>query len=201
MSALFEKPLVAVFCGSHAGISTRHAEDAAAVGRAIARAGAGLVYGGGRVGLMGVLADAVLEEGAPVYGVIPAGLAKSELAHPGVHAARRRRHDARAEGSGWPTRRRASSRSPGGFGTLDEFFEIVTWRQLGHHGRPVVLFNGSGFWDPLLLMVARMAEERFIRDPEEHFAVETTADGAVRRALSDAAGSPAPGSGTWRRNA
>jgi uncharacterized protein (TIGR00730 family) len=200
MGAPFEKPLVAVFCGSHAGVSTRHAEDAAAVGRAIARAGAGLVYGGGRVGLMGVLADAALEEGAPVYGVIPAGMAKRELSHPGVtrldvvatmHERKARMADAAA----------GFVALAGGFGTLDEFFEIVTWRQLGHHRRPVVLFNGSGFWDPLLAVVARMAEERFIRDPEEHFAVETTPDGAVARALSEAAGAPAPGSGTWRRNA
>ncbi len=200
MSAPIERPLVAVFCGSHAGVSTRHAEDAAAVGRAIARAGAGLVYGGGRVGLMGVLADAVLEEGAPVYGVIPAGMAKRELSHPGVtrldvvstmHERKARMADAAA----------GFIALAGGFGTLDEFFEIVTWRQLGHHRRPVVLFNGSGFWDPLLLVVARMAEERFIRDPEEHFAVETTAEEAVSRALSDADGAPASGSGTWRRKA
>ena len=177
MSAPIERPLVAVFCGSHAGVSTRHAEDAAAVGRAIARAGAGLVYG-----------------------VIPAGMAKRELSHPGVtrldvvstmHERKARMADAAA----------GFVALAGGFGTLDEFFEIVTWRQLGHHRRPVVLFNGSGFWDPLLAVVARMAEERFIRDPGEHFAVETTPDGAVARALSEAAGAPAPGSGTWRRNA
>jgi hypothetical protein len=72
----------------------------------------------------------------------------------------------------------------GGFGTLDEFFEIVTWRQLGHHARPVVLYNGSGFWDPLLQVVERMADERFIGDPGEHFTVESTPDGAVRRALA-----------------
>jgi len=200
MSAPIERPLVAVFCGSHAGVSTRHAEDAAAVGRAIARAGAGLVYGGGRVGLMGILADAALEEGAPVYGVIPAGMAKRELSHPGVtrldvvstmHERKARMADAAA----------GFVALAGGFGTLDEFFEIVTWRQLGHHRRPVVLFNGSGFWDPLLAVVARMAEERFIRDPGEHFTVETTPDAAVSRALSDTAGAPAPGSGTWRRNA
>jgi len=180
---LFDRPLVAVFCGSHAGVSTRHAEDAAAIGRAIARAGAGLVFGGGRVGLMGSLAEAVLEEGAPVYGVIPAGLEKKELAHPGctrldvvatMHERKRRIADA---ATGFIA-------LPGGFGTLEEFFEVVTWRQLRHHERPVVLFNGSGFWEPLLLTVARMAEEQFIRDPEEHFNVETTPEEAVRRALN-----------------
>lgn len=180
---LLDRPRVAVFCGSHAGASARHAEDAAEIGRAIARAGAGLVFGGGRVGLMGALADAALEEGAPVWGVIPAGLEKRELAHPGctrldvvatMHERKQRMADAAA----------GFVALAGGFGTLDEFFEIVTWRQLGHHAKPVVLFNGSGFWDPLLETVARMADERFIREPGEHFAVETTPDGAVRRALS-----------------
>jgi uncharacterized protein (TIGR00730 family) len=180
---LFDRPLVAVFCGSHAGLSQRHAEDAAAVGRAIARAGAGLVFGGGRVGLMGALAESVLEEGAPVYGVIPAGLQEKELAHPGctrldvvatMHERKQRIADAAA----------GFIALPGGFGTLEEFFEVVTWRQLGHHERPVVLFNGSGFWEPLLLAVARMAEEQFIRDPSEHFTVETRPEEAVRRALA-----------------
>ena len=185
---LFDRPLVAVFCGSHSGTSTRHAEDAAAVGRAIARAGAGLVFGGGRVGLKGALADAALEEGAPVWGVIPAGLEKKELAHPGctrldvvatMHERKQRIADAAA----------GFIALPGGFGTLDEFFEIVTWRQLGHHARPVVLFNASGFWDPLLLAVSRMSDERFIRDPMEHFVVETTPGGAVARVLSGWEGS------------
>jgi hypothetical protein len=180
---VFDRPLVAVFCGSHAGVSARHAEDAAAVGRAIARAGAGLVFGGGRVGLMGSIAEAVLEEGAPVYGVIPAGLAKKEMPHPGctrldVVATMQERKQRIADAAA------GFIALPGGFGTLDEFFEVVTWRQLGHHERPIVLFNGSGFWEPLLLTVARMAEEQFIRDPVEHFIVETTPEEAVRRALT-----------------
>ena len=184
MHSPFDRPLVAVFCGAHSGLSTRHAEDAADVGRAIARAGAGLIYGGGRVGLMGALADAALEEGAPVWGVIPAGLEKKEMAHPGctrldvvatMHERKQRMADA---ASGFIA-------LAGGFGTLDEFFEIVTWRHLGHHTRPIILFNGSGFWDPLLSAVSRMAEECFIRDAGEHFTVATTAEDAVRRALAE----------------
>lgn len=184
MRAPFDRPLVAVFCGAHSGLSPHHAEDAAAVGRAIARSGAGLIFGGGRVGLMGALADAALEEGAPVWGVIPAGLEKREMAHPGctrldVVATMHERKQRMAEAaSGFIA-------LAGGFGTLDEFFEIVTWRHLGHHSRPVVLFNGSGFWDPLLSAVSRMAEECFIHDAAEHFSVETTAEGAVRRALAE----------------
>jgi len=184
MRAPFDRPLVTVFCGSHSGLSTRHAEDASAVGRAIARSGAGLIFGGGRVGLMGALADAALEEGAPVWGVIPAGLEKKELAHPGctrldvvatMHERKQRMADS---ASGFIA-------LAGGFGTLDEFFEIVTWRHLGHHSRPIVLLNGSGYWDPLLSVVARMAEECFIRDAAEYFTVATSAEDAVRRALSE----------------
>ncbi len=130
------------------------------------------------------LADAVLEEGAPVWGVIPAGLQKKELAHPGctrldivatMHERKQRMADA---ASGFIA-------LAGGFGTLDEFFEIVTWRHLGHHARPIVLFNGSGFWDPLLSAVSRMAEECFIQVAAEHFSVAMTAEDAVRRALAE----------------
>jgi hypothetical protein len=133
---------------------------------------------------MGALADAALEEGAPVLGVIPAGLEKKELAHPGctrldvvttMHERKQRIADAAA----------GFIALAGGFGTLEELFEIVTWRQLGHHARPIVLFNGSGFWDPLLAVLARMTEEGFVRDAAEHLFVETTPEGAVRRALGE----------------
>jgi hypothetical protein len=177
-----DRPLLAVFCGARTGLSPVHAEDAAAIGRAIARAGAGLVYGGGRVGLMGVLADAALEEGAPVYGVIPAGLAAKEVAHVGlthleIVATMHERKARMAEmASGFLA-------LAGGFGTLDEFFEIVTWRQLGHHERPIVLYNGSGYFDPLLAALRHVANEGFARDGAEYFTVETEPMAAVRHAL------------------
>jgi uncharacterized protein (TIGR00730 family) len=182
MALPFDRPMLAVFCGSRAGLAPAYAEEAAAVGREIARAGAGLVYGGGRVGLMGVLADAVLEEGGPVYGVIPAGLYAREVAHAGLtqldvvntmHERKARMADAAA----------GFLALPGGYGTLDEFFEIVTWRQLGHHARPIVLFNGSGFFDPLLAAVRRIADEGFAHDGDGYFAVEIEPAAAVRRAL------------------
>ncbi len=183
MPRTFDRPMLAVFCGARTGLSPVHAEDAAAVGRAIARAGAGLVYGGGRVGLMGILADAALEEGAPVYGVIPAGLAEKEVAHGGLthldvvttmHERKARMSEVAA----------GFLALAGGFGTLDEFFEIVTWRQLGHHSRPIVLFNGSGYFDPLLTALRHVADQGFARDGAEYFAVETEPDAAVRRALA-----------------
>ncbi len=185
MAPPFDRPMLAVFCGSRAGVTPAYAEEAAAVGREIVRAGAGLVFGGGRVGLMGVLADAVLEEGGIAYGVIPAGLAAREVAHLGLtqleivntmHERKSRMADA-ADGF---------LALPGGYGTLDEFFEIVTWRQLGHHARPIVLFNGSGFFDPLLAAMRRIADEGFAREGAEDFAVETDPAAAVRRALAGA---------------
>lgn len=171
-----------------------HAADAAAIGRAIARAGAGLVYGGGRVGLMGILADAALEEGAPVFGVIPAGLAKKEVAHGGltqleIVATMHERKARMAEmASGFLA-------LAGGFGTLDEFFEIVTWRQLGHHASPIVLYNGSGYFDPLLAALRHVADEGFARDGAEYFSVETEPVAAVRRALS---GGSQPRTAGWQ---
>ncbi|MCM3876838.1 MAG: TIGR00730 family Rossman fold protein [Thermoanaerobaculia bacterium] len=183
MPMTFDRPILAVFCGARTGLSPVHAQDAAAIGRAIARAGAGLVYGGGRVGLMGVLADAALEEGAPVYGVIPAGLAAKEIAHGGltqleIVATMHERKARMAEmASGFLA-------LAGGFGTLDEFFEIVTWRQLGHHSRPIVLFNGSGYFDPLLAALQHVADQGFARDGAEYFEVETEPDATVRRALA-----------------
>src|SRR5450830_342309 len=132
---------------------------------------------------MGILADAALEEGAPVYGVIPAGLAEKEIAHGGLthldivttmHERKARMSEVAA---GFLT-------LAGGFGTLDEFFEIVTWRQLGHHSRPIVLFNGSGYFDPLLTALRHVADQGFARDGAEYFAVETEPDAAVRRALA-----------------
>ncbi|MGA7992627.1 MAG: TIGR00730 family Rossman fold protein [Thermoanaerobaculia bacterium] len=183
MAPSFDRPMIAVFCGSRAGLAPSYGEEAACIGREIVRAGAGLVYGGGRVGLMGVLADAVLEEGGPVYGVIPAGLAAKEVAHGGlthlevVNTMHERKAAMADAAVGFLA-------LPGGYGTLDEFFEIVTWRQLGHHGRPIVLYNGSGFFDPLLLAMRRIADEGFARDGSDYFVVETDPAAAVRRALA-----------------
>ncbi|MGZ6970517.1 MAG: LOG family protein [Thermoanaerobaculia bacterium] len=197
MAMTFDRPMLAVFCGARLGLSPVHAEDAAAIGRAIARAGAGLVYGGGRVGLMGVLADAALEEGAPVYGVIPAGLAAKEVAHGGlthleIVATMHERKARMAEvAAGFLA-------MAGGFGTLDDFFEIVTWRQLGHHSLPIVLFNGSGYFDPLLAALRHVTDEGFARDGAEYFRVETEPDEAVRRALD---GTRPPLAARWQGHA
>lgn len=179
----FDRPLVAVFCGSRVGAQARYAAEAAALGQAIADAGAGLVYGGGDIGLMGVLADVVLAAKAPVWGVIPASLARKEVAHEGLtrldvvdtmHERKARIADAAA----------GFIALPGGFGTLDELFEIVTWRQLGHHDKPIVLLNGTGFFSPLLLAVERIFDEGFASREHLNFSVADDPRSAVSLALA-----------------
>jgi uncharacterized protein (TIGR00730 family) len=177
-----KRPMISVFCGSRTGVSPRHADDAIELGREIAAQGAGLIYGGGRIGLMGILADAVLEAGAPVYGVIPAGLADKELAHRGLTRLDvvATMHERKARMSEHAAGFIALA---GGFGTLDEFFEIVTWKQLGHHDRPIVLLNGSGFWTPMLGVFETMTREGFVNSALP-FVIEETPGGAVRRILA-----------------
>jgi hypothetical protein len=125
-----------VFCGAHTGHDPGYAEVARDVARAIVGAGYGVVYGGGRIGLMGVLADAALEAGGEVIGVIPESLAVTEVAHSGlstlhVVSSMHERKALMAELSG------GFVALPGGFGTMDEFCEILTWRQLGLHDKPI----------------------------------------------------------------
>lgn len=191
MAPLPDVPFLAVFCGARTGADDRHAATARAVGEAIARAGAGLVYGGGGVGLMGVLADAALANGAPVYGVIPEPLEKRELAHKDltrldvVGTMHERKARMAAAASGFLV-------LPGGYGTLDEFFEILTWKQLGLHSRPIVLLNALGFFDPLALTLMRIVEEGFA--PERPL-YELEADPAAAVALALAGARPRPAGG------
>ncbi len=123
--------------------------------------GFGLVYGGGRVGLMGSLADAMLALGSEVIGVIPRGLASDEIAHSGVK-------DLRVVDSMHERKALMAELSdgfialPGGYGTMDEFHEILTWRQLGLHDKPIGLLNSDGYYDHLLALYARMRDEGFV---------------------------------------
>ena len=152
---------VCVFCGSRPGAHEHYLEPARALGAALAATGRGLVYGGARVGLMGVVADAALAAGDEVIGVLPRALMTKELAHPGLHAlhvvdsmhARKALMAELADGF---------IALPGGFGTLDELFEILTWAQLGIHRKPVALINWRGFYSPLLAFVARAQGEGFV---------------------------------------
>lgn len=152
---------IAVFTGSAMGSSPRFEIAAEAFARAAVDAGANLVYGGGRVGLMGVVADAALAAGGEVYGVIPESLMHGEIGHPGLTKlevvpdmhARKNRMAELADGF---------VALPGGAGTLEELFEVWTWQQLGIHSKPVALYDVDGFWQPLLTMLDQMTAQGFI---------------------------------------
>ena len=156
---------VCVFCGSRDGGNPAYVAAAQATGRAIARRGWKLVYGGGHVGLMGALADAALAEGGEVIGVMPRALLTREIAHPDitrihlVTSMHRRKALMSSLSDGFLT-------LPGGFGTLEEFFETLTWAQLGLHSKPCALLDITGFWDPLLAMIDTQITEGFV--PEEN---------------------------------
>lgn len=152
---------ICVYCGSNAGSKPAYTERAIALGDRIAREGMALVYGGGNVGLMGVVADAVLAAGGEVIGVIPEQLVNWEVAHKGLtrlevvanmHERKMRMFDL-ADGF---------VALPGGFGTLDEMFEMLTWRQLGIGQKPCAFLDVEDFYAPLIGMIDRMVEERFL---------------------------------------
>lgn len=152
---------IAIFCGAHTGNGSRYAELAADVARQIVARGAGIVYGGGRVGLMGVIADAALEAGGEVTGVIPESLATKEVAHGGltqlhVVSSMHERKALMADLSD------GFVALPGGFGTMDEFCEILTWAQLRIHDKPVGLLNHRGYYDELLALFDKMVAEGFV---------------------------------------
>lgn len=154
---------VAVFCGSSAGRQPGYAAAAADFGTTLARAGGGIVYGGASVGMMGALADAALAAGGEVIGVIPGGLFAAEIPHPGL---------TRMEVVATMHERKALMADladgfaalPGGLGTLDELFEILTWQQIGLHDKPVALVNVCGFWDPLAALIGELAATGFVSD-------------------------------------
>jgi uncharacterized protein (TIGR00730 family) len=160
---------VCIFCGAQAGTNAAYRRLAAGIARALHARGFGLVYGGGRVGLMGSLADAVLALGGEVIGVIPRGLANDEVAHTGVEQLRLvdSMHERKAVMADLSE---AFIALPGGYGTMDEFHEILTWRQLRIHDKPIGLLNSNGYYDDLLALYARMRDEGFIaRDGRELF--------------------------------
>jgi hypothetical protein len=159
-----------VFCGSNPGASPAYAEAAARLGRIVAERGMALVYGGGRVGLMGVVAGAALGAGGRVIGVIPEALATLELAHDGLTALE-------VVGSMHERKARMSELSdgflalPGGIGTLEEWFEVWTWSQLGFHPKPCGLLNVAGYYDHLLAFLDHVTAERFLNETHRSMAI------------------------------
>jgi uncharacterized protein (TIGR00730 family) len=156
---------VCVYCGSRPGEQPAFADAARAVGEAIARRGWRLVYGGGRAGLMGLVADAALRGGAPVVGVIPRSLMEREVGHAGltelhVVETMHERKLMMAERSD------AFIALPGGIGTFEELFEVWTWRQLGYHDKPVGLLNVGGYYDTLLAFLHQTVAQGFVAEPQ-----------------------------------
>ena len=154
---------LAIYCGSATPADPLYIDTARAVGSALAQRGIGVVYGGGRLGLMGAVADAALAAGGEVIGVIPEALVGSEVAHrgctelhvvPGMHERKRMFTDL---ADGFVT-------LPGGVGTMDELWEAISWAQLGYHEKPVGLLNVGGFYDGLIEFNAKMIETGFIRE-------------------------------------
>lgn len=182
---------VCVFCGSQPGLGAAYLEAARATARCLAGNGTAIVYGGGHVGLMGALADAGLAAGARVVGIIPRHLMRPEVAHQGLsellvvdsmHARKRAMAD----------RSDAFVALPGGFGTLDEMCEMLTWLQLGLQCKPVGVLNVDGFFDPLLAFFDRAASQGFIRAEHRQLVVAEASIEPLLRQLEQRRAAPAP---------
>lgn len=165
---------ITVFCASSTGHDPRFIEQATALGEHLAKHNVCLVYGGGQVGLMGTIANAALRQKGEVVGIIPTFLDTKEIAHKGLtklhvvenmHQRKKLMHDL-ADGF---------IALPGGFGTLEELFEIITWAQLGLHGKPIGLLNINGFYDHLIALLKHIKEQGLLR--QQHFDMLLVAEG------------------------
>ncbi|HEX8559576.1 MAG TPA: TIGR00730 family Rossman fold protein [Pyrinomonadaceae bacterium] len=172
-----------VFCGSNEGARPAYVEAARAMGRALAVRGVGLVYGGGRVGLMGAVADAALGAGGEVIGVIPEALLAREVGHRSLTELRvvASMHERKALMADLSD---AFVALPGGFGTFEEFCEVLTWSQLGIHRKPCGLLNVGGYYDALLALFDHAVGEGFVRPPHRALVVEATEPGAMLELLA-----------------
>jgi len=172
---------VCVFCGSNTGSDPAYSEAARNLGKLLAREGVGLVYGGGSVGLMGELADAVLAAGGEVIGVIPHALWAREVGHRGLTDIRivDTMHERKAMMADLAD---AFIALPGGLGTLEEIFEIWTWAQLGLHAKPVGFLDVNGFYAPLMQFLDRAVRDRFVREENRALAIiESDAAALLKR--------------------
>jgi len=184
---------VCVFCGSNMGARPDYRQAAERLGTVLAERGLGLVYGGAHVGLMGVLAEVVLARGGEVIGVIPASLVAKEVAHVGLA-------DLRIVGSLHERKTLMAELSdgfialPGGLGTFEEFFEALSWAQLGLHSKPCGLLNVGGFFDALSALVDHAIAERFVRPEYRALIVEAR---EPEELLARLASYPPPGVEKW----
>ena len=174
-----------VYCGARTGTTPAHAAAARELGRLIGERGWRLVYGGGNVGLMGLVADAALAAGAPVPGIIPDSLMRREVGHPGltelqVVTTMHERKQRMAEQAD------AFVALPGGIGTLEELFEVWTWRHLGYHDKPVALLDTQGHWQPLLAFMRATQAAGFV-DADQMAMLQTHGEpAALMTALTQA---------------
>jgi uncharacterized protein (TIGR00730 family) len=160
-------PAICVFCGSSSGVASTYAEAARRLGETLAQREVSLVYGGGRVGLMGIVADAALGAGGRAVGVIPQALATKEVAHDGLtelHVVSGM-HERKALMASLSS---AFLTLPGGIGTFEEFFEIVSWSALGIHQKPMGILNVEGYFDPLIALLDHGIVQKFIRPSYLH---------------------------------
>ena len=184
---------ITVFCGSSTGTDAIYALQAKALGQQLAKQGIELVYGGAKVGLMGAVADGALQSGGKVIGVLPYFLQKKEIAHKGLtelilvesmHERKTKMNDL-SDGV---------IALPGGYGTLEEFFEMLTWAQLGLHGKPIALLNTGGFYDGLVALVQTMVEKGFLKEVNQRMILISD---DIEDLLKQMREYKAPGVGKW----
>ena len=172
---------LAVYCGSASPADPVYIESARAIGRTLAERGIGVVYGGGRLGLMGAVADGALAAGGEVIGIIPTALVNAEVAHKGltelhvVDTMHQRKQAFTDLADGFIN-------LPGGTGTMDELWEALSWSQIGYHAKPVGLLNVAGYYDHLIAFVAKMGEVGFLRPQHQNILiVDDTLDGLLAK--------------------
>ncbi|NEX14171.1 MAG: TIGR00730 family Rossman fold protein [Prosthecochloris sp.] len=158
---------VTVYCSSSSQCPKEYFDAAAELGKGLAERAITLVFGGGNVGLMGCIANAVMRNGGAVKGIMPRFLEEREIAHSGITELHivDTMHERKMMLAEWAD---AFIVLPGGFGTLDELVEVLTWRQLGHHCKPIILFNIAGFWDPLLQFFDTLAGQKLVKPDHEN---------------------------------
>jgi len=183
---------LAVYCGSASGSSAVFAEAAGATAQAMVSRGVELVYGGGRLGLMGLIADSVLNLGGQVYGVIPEALIELEVAHEGVTELHRveTMHERKAKMTELAD---AFLALPGGIGTLDELFEAWSWNALGYHAKPFCLLNVEGFWDGMIEFIDHATRNGFLSPQRRQQLLVASTPGEALELLDEAAAAATQG--------
>lgn len=175
---------ICVFSGSNPGRKPEYVEAARELGKALAQAGIGVVYGGASVGLMGAVADAAMAAGGEVIGIIPKSLVDKEIAHPGLS-------DLRVVGSMHERKALMGDLSdgfvalPGGLGTLEELFEVWTWAQLGHHAKPCAVYNLGGFYDGLTQWLDHVVQEQFIKPQHRGMLIVESQPASLLKAMRE----------------